>query len=51
MRVDDLKRLHVPVAKVLPFLVFPDHRPTRLLDRLDLKARLVPAPRQLGLAL
>jgi putative DNA modification/repair radical SAM protein len=51
MRVDDLKRLHVPVAKVLPFLVFPDHRPTRLLDRLDLKARLVPAPEQLGLAL
>jgi putative DNA modification/repair radical SAM protein len=51
MRVDDLKRLHVPVAKVLPFLVFPDHRPTRLLDRSDLKARLVPAPRQLALAL
>lgn len=51
MRLDDLKRLHVPVAKVLPFLVFPDHRPTRLLDRADLKARLVPAPRQLALEL
>lgn len=51
MRVDDLKRLHVPVARVLPFLVFPDHRPTKLIDRLDLKARLVPPPKQLGLAL
>ncbi|MEO8558428.1 MAG: putative DNA modification/repair radical SAM protein [Rhodospirillales bacterium] len=50
-RVDDLARLHVPVKRVLPFLVFPDHRPTRLLDRLDLKERLVPPPRQLGLAL
>lgn len=51
IRLDDLKRLHVPVRRVLPFLVLPDHRPTGLLDRSDLKARLVAPPRQLGLAL
>ena len=51
IRVDDLKRLNVPVRKALPFLVFPDHSPGGLIDRLDLKARLVPQPAQLSLAL
>ncbi|MBI2769075.1 MAG: putative DNA modification/repair radical SAM protein [Burkholderiales bacterium] len=27
LRADDLKRLHVPVQKVLPFVVLADHRP------------------------
>jgi putative DNA modification/repair radical SAM protein len=27
VRSDDLKRLHVPVAKVLPFVLLADHRP------------------------
>ncbi|BCJ90082.1 hypothetical protein IZ6_08170 [Terrihabitans soli] len=46
----DLKRLHVPLKTALPFIVTPDHRPTRLTDRADLKALLqVPAPRQLSL--
>ncbi|HEV2677209.1 MAG TPA: putative DNA modification/repair radical SAM protein [Aliidongia sp.] len=51
VRVGDLSRLHVTVAKVLPFLIFPDHSPHGLVDRLDLKTRLVPPPRQLALAL
>ena len=50
IRVDDLKRLNVPVRKALPFLVFPDHSPGGLIDRLDLKARLIPQPAQLSLA-
>jgi putative DNA modification/repair radical SAM protein len=29
LRADDLKRLHVPVRKVLPFVVLADHRPAR----------------------
>jgi predicted DNA-binding helix-hairpin-helix protein len=27
LRAEDLQRLHVPVAKVLPFVVLADHRP------------------------
>ncbi|RYY63727.1 MAG: biotin synthase, partial [Comamonadaceae bacterium] len=27
LRSDDLKRLHVPTRKVLPFVVLADHRP------------------------
>ncbi|PSC03442.1 putative DNA modification/repair radical SAM protein [Alsobacter soli] len=50
LRSDDLARLKVPMRKVSPFLVLPDHRPTRLLDRADLQAWLKPAPaRQLDL--
>jgi putative DNA modification/repair radical SAM protein len=29
LRADDLKRLHVPVRKVLPFVLLADHRPAR----------------------
>ncbi len=29
LRADDLKRLHVPVRKVLPFVIAADHRPAR----------------------
>ena len=29
LRSDDLKRLHVPLRKVLPFVVLVDHRPAR----------------------
>jgi putative DNA modification/repair radical SAM protein len=51
VRAEDLVRLRVPAAKALPFLVFPDHSPHGLIDRMDLKSRLVPPPRQLSLAL
>jgi putative DNA modification/repair radical SAM protein len=49
IRADDLKRLHVPVRKALPFLVFPDHSPGGLIDRLDLRTMLSPQPQQLSL--
>jgi putative DNA modification/repair radical SAM protein len=32
LRAEDLKRLHVPLAKVLPFVVLADHRPARAPD-------------------
>ncbi|GGE27170.1 putative DNA modification/repair radical SAM protein [Agaricicola taiwanensis] len=51
IRAEDLLRLRVPVARVLPFLIFPDHSPHRLLDRMDLKSRLVAPPRQLSLGI
>ena len=38
MRSDDLKRLHVPLAKVLPFVVLPDHRPARVPTHAQLQA-------------
>jgi putative DNA modification/repair radical SAM protein len=50
VRADDLKRLHVPVQKVLPFVLLPDHRPSRASD---LQAMAVtarkPAPVQAAL--
>ncbi|MEA2778895.1 MAG: hypothetical protein QOK29_439 [Rhodospirillaceae bacterium] len=36
LRLDDLRRLKLPLEKIRPFIVLPDHRPTRLLDRGDL---------------
>jgi predicted DNA-binding helix-hairpin-helix protein len=50
VRTDDLKRLHVPLKSALPFIVTPDHRPTRLTDRADLHVLVkAPPPRQLSL--
>ena len=48
IRVDDLKRLNVPLQKVLPFVVVDGHRPAPDLDRADLPDRLTP-PRQASL--
>jgi len=45
IRADDLKRLNVPLQKVLPFVVVDGHRPAPALDRVDLPDRLTP-PRQ-----
>ncbi|MEO6363258.1 MAG: putative DNA modification/repair radical SAM protein [Caldimonas sp.] len=44
LRVDDLGRLHVPLAKVLPFVVVADHRPGAALDaeRMGLAGRAAP---------
>jgi putative DNA modification/repair radical SAM protein len=42
IRVEDLARLRVSLAKVLPFVVTADHRP-RLLDSGGLRDRLIPA--------
>lgn len=46
LRGDDLARLKVPLRKVSPFIVLPDHRPTKLLDRTDLQAWLKPPTAQ-----
>ena len=51
IRSDDLTRLRVVMAKVLPFIVTADHRPNRLLDSERLRPHLTAAPLQLGLAL
>jgi len=48
IRVDDLKRLNVPLQKVLQFVVVDGHRPAPDLDRADLPDRLTP-PRQASL--
>ncbi len=42
LRADDLLRLHVPLKKVLPFVLLADHQPGASLDALDLQARLTP---------
>ena len=39
IRSDDLARLHVPLAKVAPFIVLPDHRPSRALDAEHARSR------------
>ncbi len=50
LRVDDLSRLTASVRKVRPFVVTTDHRPTRELDRADLRPRVAPRAEQLQLA-
>ena len=49
VRAEDLRRLRLPLAKLLPFVVVDGHRPTRALDASDLAARLRPAPAQASL--
>ncbi len=41
LRADDLLRLHVPLKKVMPFVLLADHQPGRSLDAADLAVRLV----------
>ena len=43
LRADDLKRLHVPVAKVLPFVLLADHRPAAQAPSLAAAPRAAPA--------
>jgi len=47
--LDDVARLTVSVAKVRPFIVTADWRPTLLTDRSDLKALIAPKEQQLDL--
>jgi putative DNA modification/repair radical SAM protein len=52
LRMDDLARLKVSLRKVAPFLISPDHRPVRLIDRADLARLITPtAAEQLSFAL
>ena len=53
LRADDLLRLHVPLKKVMPFVVLADHQPGASLDAVNLAARLssghAASPAQAGL--
>jgi putative DNA modification/repair radical SAM protein len=49
IRADDLLRLHVPLKKVMPFVLLADHHPGATLDAASLAARMRPAPVQQGL--
>ncbi len=49
VHLDDLRRLHVPLRKVLPFVSALGHHPARTLDAADLERSLRPAPVQGGL--
>jgi putative DNA modification/repair radical SAM protein len=49
MRLDDVAKLTVSIAKVRPFIVTADWRPVLLTDRADLRALLAPKTEQLEL--
>ncbi len=49
INLDDVARLTVSVAKVRPFIVTSDWRPTLLTDRADLRALIAPRATQLDL--
>ncbi|MBG6073976.1 putative DNA modification/repair radical SAM protein [Polaromonas sp. CG_23.6] len=49
VRASDLLRLHVPLAKVWPFVLLPDHHPGATLEADNLATRLRPAPAQADL--
>ena len=41
IRLGDLQRLHVPLKKVMPFVLLPDHQPGKTLDATNLPAQLM----------
>jgi predicted DNA-binding helix-hairpin-helix protein len=49
LRLADVARLTGALKRSRPFIVTADHRPTRVLDRADLRGRLVPPAEQLSL--
>ncbi len=49
LRMADLARLRLPMAKVAPFVIASDHQPGGLLDSARLSQRLVPQPVQADL--
>ena len=49
MRLEDVAKLTVSIAKVRPFIVTADWRPALLTDRADLRALLAPKTEQLEL--
>lgn len=46
LRLDDIARLTSGLKRLRPFLITLDHRPTRLIDRADLRQSLVAPPVQ-----
>jgi len=49
LRLDDVARLTLSIAKVRPFIVTADWRPTLLADRADLRTLVAPKQKQLEL--
>ena len=49
VRLSDLQSLHVPIKKVMPFVMLPGHHPGSTLDAAQLAQRLKPAPLQAAL--
>ncbi len=49
LRSDDLSRLHLSAAKVLPFVILPDHRPPARVDATAMADRLRRQPVQASL--
>jgi putative DNA modification/repair radical SAM protein len=49
LRLADVARLTGALKRARPFIVTADHRPTRVLDRADLRGRLVQPAQQLSL--
>ena len=49
VRLADLQSLHVPIKKVMPFIMLPGHHPASTLDAEQLAQRLKPAPLQAAL--
>jgi predicted DNA-binding helix-hairpin-helix protein len=49
LTLDDVARLTVSIAKVRPFIVTADWRPTLITDRADLRSLVAPRERQLEL--
>jgi len=49
IREEDLRRLHLPIKRVLPFVKLPGNQSHKALDSQTLAAVLKPAPAQLGL--
>ena len=49
LRAGDLLRLHVPIERVLPFVLLADHPPGASLDASNPATRLAPALPQAGL--
>ena len=49
MMLDDVARLTVSIAKMRPFIVTADWRPTLLTDRADLRSLVAPRERQMDL--
>ena len=49
LRLDDVARLTVSIARVRPFIVTSDWRPTLLTDRADLRTMLAPKAEQMEL--
>lgn len=49
LRLEDVGRLTVPIAKIRPFIVAADWSPVVLADRADITALFAPKPKQLEL--